>query len=83
MLAGGVVVVTYAAMDGDTRKVLCKRSNREEKEQPLLTPNEKRAAKRATKHAGDVTLLIFNGPYAESRTAALTRKSDPERQRDR
>ncbi len=34
------------------------RSNREVKKQSLLTPKEKKAAKRAKKHAGDVTPLI-------------------------
>jgi len=35
------------------------RSNREAKKQSLLTPKEKKAAKRAKKHAGDVTPLII------------------------
>lgn len=35
------------------------RSNREPKKQSLLTPKEKKAAKRAKKHAGDVTPLII------------------------
>jgi hypothetical protein len=34
------------------------RSNREAKKQALLTPKEKKASKRAKKHAGDVVPLI-------------------------
>ncbi len=34
------------------------RSNREVKKQLLLTPKEKKAAKRAKKHAGDVVPFI-------------------------
>ncbi len=34
------------------------RSNREPKKQALLTPKEKKAAKRAKKHAGDAVPLI-------------------------
>jgi len=34
------------------------RSNREARKQPLLTPKEKKAAKRAKKHEGDYTPLI-------------------------
>lgn len=34
------------------------RSNKEAKKQALLTPKEKKAAKRAKKHAGDVVPLI-------------------------
>jgi hypothetical protein len=37
------------------------RTNREAKKQPLLTPKEKKAAKRAKKHAGDVVPLIVKG----------------------
>jgi hypothetical protein len=37
------------------------RSNREAKKQPQLTPKEKKAAKRAKKHAGDVAPLIIKG----------------------
>jgi hypothetical protein len=37
------------------------RSNRESKKQPLLTPKEKKAAKRAKKHAEDsVPLIVKN-----------------------
>jgi hypothetical protein len=34
------------------------RSNREQKKHSVLTPKEKKAAKRAKKHAGDSTPLI-------------------------
>jgi hypothetical protein len=34
------------------------RSNREARKQPILTPKEKKAAKRAKKHAGDHVPLI-------------------------
>jgi len=34
------------------------RSNREARKQPVLTPTEKKAAKRAKKHAGDSTPII-------------------------
>ncbi len=34
------------------------RTNRESKKQSLLTPKEKKAAKRAKKHAADVVPLI-------------------------
>jgi hypothetical protein len=34
------------------------RSNREVKKEALLTPKEKKAAKRLKKHAGDATPLI-------------------------
>jgi hypothetical protein len=34
------------------------RSNREARKQPLLTPKERKAAKREKKHAGDYTPLI-------------------------
>jgi len=34
------------------------RSNREVKKQPLLSPKEKKAAKRMKKHAGDAVPLI-------------------------
>jgi hypothetical protein len=37
------------------------RSNREGKKQALLTPKEKKAAKRAKKHAGDITHLVIKG----------------------
>jgi hypothetical protein len=37
------------------------RSNREGKKQALLTPKEKKAAKRAKKHAGDTTHLVIKG----------------------
>ena len=37
------------------------RTNREAKKRPLLTPKEKKAAKRAKKHAGDVVPLIVKG----------------------
>ncbi|HET7776882.1 MAG TPA: hypothetical protein VFK74_10970 [Azospira sp.] len=33
-------------------------SSKEAKKQPLLTPKEKKAAKQAKKHAGDVVPLI-------------------------
>ena len=35
------------------------RTNREAKKQALLTPKEKKAAKRAKKHAGDAVPLII------------------------
>ena len=34
------------------------RSNREAKKKALLTPKEKKAAKKAKKHAGDIVPLI-------------------------
>jgi hypothetical protein len=37
------------------------RSNREAKKQAQLTPKEKKAAKRAKKHAGDSVPLIVKG----------------------
>ena len=37
------------------------KSNRESKKQPLLTPKEKKAAKRTKKHAGDYAPLIVKG----------------------
>jgi len=37
------------------------RSNREAKKQPTLTPKEKKAAKRAKKHAGAYVPLIVKG----------------------
>ena len=37
------------------------RSNREAKKESLLTPKEKKAAKRAKKHAGDPQPLIIKG----------------------
>jgi hypothetical protein len=33
-------------------------SNRESKKQPVMTPKEKKAAKRAKKHSGDFAPLI-------------------------
>ncbi len=36
-----------------------RRSNREAKKQPKLTPKEKKAAKRVKKHAGDVSPFII------------------------
>jgi hypothetical protein len=38
------------------------RSNRETKKHAVLTPKEKKAAKKAKKHAGDVGPLIVNNP---------------------
>jgi hypothetical protein len=35
-----------------------RKSNKETKKQPLLTPKEKKSAKQAKKHAGDVTPLL-------------------------
>jgi hypothetical protein len=37
------------------------RSSREAKKQPTLSPKEKKAAKRAKKHAGDYAPLIVKG----------------------
>lgn len=37
------------------------RSNREAKKQSLLTPKQKKAAKQAKKHAGDVVPFIVKG----------------------
>ena len=37
------------------------RTNREAKKQSLLTPKEKKAAKRAKKHSGDSVPLIVKG----------------------
>jgi len=37
------------------------RTNREAKKQSLLTPKEKKTAKRAKKHSGDVVPLIVRG----------------------
>jgi len=37
------------------------RTNKEGKKQPLLTPKEKKAAKRDKKHAGDHTPFIVKG----------------------
>jgi hypothetical protein len=39
------------------------RSNRETKKHAVLTPKEKKAAKKAKKHAGDVGPLIVNNPW--------------------
>lgn len=39
-----------------------KKSNKESKKQPLLTPKEKKAAKLAKKHAGDHVPLIVRTP---------------------
>ena len=38
------------------------RSNREAKKQPVLTPKEKKAAKREKKHGGDVVPSIIKRP---------------------
>ncbi len=38
------------------------RSNRETKKESVLTPKEKKAAKRAKKHAGDHQPLIVKAP---------------------
>jgi hypothetical protein len=38
------------------------RSNKEPKKQALLTPKEKKTAKRAKKHAGDVLPLVVKKP---------------------
>lgn len=37
------------------------RTNREVKKQALLTPKEKKAAKQAKKHAGDVVPFVVKG----------------------
>lgn len=37
------------------------KSNREAKKQPLHTPKEKKAAKQAKKHAGDVVPMVVKG----------------------
>lgn len=37
------------------------KSNKESKKQPLLTPKEKKAAKKAKKHVGDVVPMIVKG----------------------
>jgi hypothetical protein len=46
---------------GDNTMTKAQRSNREGKKQALLTPKEKKAAKRAKKHAGDTTHLVIKG----------------------
>lgn len=37
------------------------KSNKETKKQPLHTPKEKKAAKQAKKHAGDVVPMVVKG----------------------
>jgi hypothetical protein len=37
------------------------KSNKEAKKQPLLTPKEKKSAKQAKKHAGDIVPIIVRG----------------------
>jgi hypothetical protein len=44
------------------------RSNREAKKQAQLTPKEKKAAKRAKKHAGDSVPLIVKGSLTQAMT---------------
>jgi hypothetical protein len=38
------------------------RSNRETKKHAVLTPKEKKAAKKAKKHAGDASPVVINNP---------------------
>jgi len=50
--------VFITSQSGTNTMTKSQRSNREAKKQALLTPKEKKAAKRLKKHTGDATPLI-------------------------
>jgi hypothetical protein len=52
------MTLAFAGTLEETKMSKLRQSNKESKKQPAMTPKEKKSAKHAKKHAGDVVSII-------------------------